>query len=132
MLMDKDEREEIWTDLLARAWATRERSSAKTRVGCAVVAANGIVAAGCNIEHRFRSHDIHAEVSALAAMVSAGGDTVVKLAIAAERDFFVPCGSCLDWIFELGGKECEVAFQPARDGIVIIYTAEELMPHYPT
>ena len=64
-------------------------------------------------------------------MVARGGDRAVMVLIAAERDHFTPCGSCLDWIFELGGDHCLVAFQPKPDGTVSALRADELMPYYP-
>jgi cytidine deaminase len=51
--------------------------------------------------------------------------------IAADRDRFTPCGSCLDWIFELGGAATLVAFQGGPGGPVAVLRADELMPHYP-
>jgi cytidine deaminase len=98
-------------------------------VGAAVQSAAGYIYAGCNVEHRFRCHDIHAEVNALSAMVAAGDSKAVAILITADRDSFTPCGSCLDWIFELGGPACMVAFEN-RSGLKM-YRADELMPHYP-
>jgi cytidine deaminase len=102
-----------------------------TRVGAAVLSAGGSVFVGCNVEHRFRSHDVHAEVNALTSMVAAGHHSARALLIAAERDRFTPCGACLDWIFELGGPDCVVAFQGAPGSPVDAVRAQQLMPHYP-
>ena len=79
------------------AWAVRDKARVigPTKVGCAVMSREGVVWTGCNVEHRFRSHDIHAEVCALSSLV-AGGDTLaVALVVAATRVQFTPCGSCL-------------------------------------
>jgi len=84
---------------------------------------------GCNVEHRYRSHDVHAEVNALTSMVATSGSRAVAVLIAAERDRFTPCRSCLDWIFELGEHACLVAFQP-RPGVKIdALRAGERMPY---
>jgi cytidine deaminase len=122
-----------WRDLGQAAWTAREhaRVHGPTRVGAAVLDSEGGIFIGCNVEHRFRSHDVHAEVNALTTLVAAGGGVAVAVLIAAERDRFTPCGSCLDWIFELGGPECLVAFQPRPGGEVKALRADELMPHYP-
>jgi cytidine deaminase len=119
--------------LSAAAWKARDNSRVlgKTPVGCAALDESGRVYAGCNIEHKFRSHDIHAEVSAVSALVSAGGRRLVAVLIAAERDLFTPCGACLDWIFELGGPDCLVLVQKGLNGEAKSYRARELMPHYP-
>lgn len=122
-----------WGELADRAWAVREnaRAHGPTRVGAAVLASDGSVFTGCNVEHRFRSHDVHAEVNALSGMVAAGRSDARAIVIAAERDHFTPCGACLDWIFELGGPNCLVAFQRVPGGEVAALRADELMPYYP-
>lgn len=115
------------------AWAARgaARVHGPTRVGCAVLAESGEIFTGCNVEHRFRSHDIHAETNALSSMVTGGGERCTTVLVAAERLQFTPCGACMDWIFELGDDECLVGFQRARDGEVTWLRARQLMPHYP-
>lgn len=97
-----------------------------------MLSAEGGVFSGCNVEHRFRSHDVHAEVNALTTMIAAGHSSARAVLIAAERNRFTPCGACLDWIFELGGDDCIVAFQGKRGAPVDALTAAELMPHYPS
>jgi cytidine deaminase len=100
-------------------------------VGAAVLSAEGETFRGCNVEHQFRSHDVHAEVNALSTMVAHGHRKALAILIASERDRFTPCGACLDWIFELGGADCLVAFQPSPTRKHTVYRADELMPHYP-
>jgi cytidine deaminase len=123
-----------WDRLARPAWQARENAHAHgpTRVGAAVLASDGRVFAGCNVEHRFRSHDVHAEVNALSTMVAEGSVRAVAVLIAAERDHFTPCGSCLDWIFELGGPGCLIAFQAHPDSELQIHSSRDLMPYYPS
>jgi cytidine deaminase len=125
--------EEQWRRLSTAAWGVREnaRVHGKTRVGAAVLSSQDRVYAGCNIEHIFRSHDVHAEVNGLTSMAAAGDGPAIAVLVVAERDRFTPCGSCLDWIFELGGPSCVVAFQATPDGTFDVLRADELMPHYP-
>jgi cytidine deaminase len=121
------------TALIEDAWAVRghARVLGKTRVGAAVLSSTGRVFVGCNVEHKFRSHDVHAEVNALTSMI-AGGDTLaVAIAIASERDRFTPCGGCMDWIFELGGPRCVVYVASSGRAVTAQHFAEELMPFYP-
>jgi cytidine deaminase len=123
-----------WEEMAKCAWAVREnaRVHGMTRVGASVLSAQGSVYAGCNVEHIFRSHDVHAEVNALTSMTAAGDGPAVAVLVAAQRDRFTPCGSCLDWIFELGGPATLVAFQGDPDGgDISVLLAEQLMPHYP-
>ena len=117
--------------LTAAAWAVREHAVSSTKVGCAVLSAEGNVHVGCNIGHRFRCHDVHAEVNALSSMVAAGDTRAVAVLVVAERELFTPCGSCLDWVFELGGPHTAVAFQPAPGTPVDVSLAMNLMPRYP-
>ena len=61
-------------ELARMAWEIRESAYVigPTKVGCAVLGVNGKVYSGCNVEHRFRSHDVHAEVNAITSMVAGG------------------------------------------------------------
>lgn len=122
-----------WDELAHAAWSVREnaRIHGATQVGAAVLSIEGGTLVGCNVEHRFRSHDVHAEVNALTAMVSAGHSRAVAVLIVSTRERFTPCGGCLDWIFELGGPGCLVAFQADRGTTREVFRADELMPHYP-
>lgn len=115
------------------AWSARENAKlyGTTQVGSAAVASDGAMTFGCNVEHRFRAHDIHAEQNAIGSFVSSGHDELVLVVVVAERERFSPCGSCMDWIFEVGGPACRVAFQSSRGGPISEWTAEELMPLYP-
>lgn len=129
---------EITSDELSRllhaAWAVREHAYVigPTRVGCVVLAVNGESFAGCNVEHRFRSHDVHAEVNAISNMISQIGKSEIRaLAVVAEREHFTPCGSCMDWILQFASEDCLVFAQSKVDGPVKTYKARELMPFYP-
>ena len=84
-----------WDRLAKAAWEMREqaRVHGKTRVGAAVLSEQGNVYGGCNIEHIFRSHDVHAEVNALTTMVASGDGPALALLIAADRERFTPCGA---------------------------------------
>ena len=119
--------------LALEAWRCRARARVLTgvRVGAALVTHSGKLFSGCNIEHQFRCHDLHAEVSAIAGMVCSGEQSIRGIVIAAKTERFTPCGGCMDWIMEFGGAECVVAFQPKEDGGLYTVTAGELMPHYP-
>lgn len=116
--------------LAAAAWGAREHARSTTKVGAAVLSDEGNVHVGCNVGHKFRCHDVHAEVNALATMVAAGDSVARAVLVVAECERFLPCGSCLDWIFELGGPNCVVLFQGASETPVDVHLAVDLMPHY--
>jgi cytidine deaminase len=122
-----------WGVLSPSAWQCRENAHilGETKVGCAVLTETGRVFTGCNVEHIFRSHDFHAETNAIGNMVAGGEKKIKAILIVAQRKRFTPCGGCMDWIFQFGGPDCQVAFQSEQGGAYSIYTANELMPHYP-
>jgi len=125
--------ERFLADLARMAWDARTRSRilGSTAVGCAVLGASGGTWAGCNIEHKFRSHDIHAETNAISSMVAGGDQRLVVIVVVAEHERFTPCGACLDWVWEFGGAECLVGVQNAADAPLELLRASDLMPHYP-
>ena len=116
------------------AWKVREHAYlfGTTKVGAAVITNDGSVFAGCNVEHRFRSHDIHAEVNAIGSMVAAGHTDLIAVVVVAERERFTPCGGCMDWIYQFGGSSCLIGFQPSPDAEIVMFRADDLMPYYPT
>ena len=122
-----------WQRLADIAWATREHASilGKTKVGCAVLTADGRIFGGCNVEQQYRSGDVHAEVNAISSMISAGARDLRAVLVVARRDMFTPCGGCMDWIFQFGGGDCVVGFQPDPGVEIKSWTATELMPFYP-
>jgi len=122
-----------WNDLSKKAWAARENAYTQegTKVGASILSESNKIYSGCNIEHIFRSHDIHAEVNAISNMVGSGDKLIKKILIVAERDFFTPCGSCTDWIMQFADDNTLVGFQGLRDGAIQSFKAKELMPYYP-
>jgi len=124
---------ERWQALSEAAWAVQQRARlvGDTKVGAAVLADNDTIYVGCNVEHKFRAHDVHAEVNALTNMIAAGGTRAIAVLIVSNRERFTPCGGCLDWIFELGGEDTLVAFEPRPGAKRETYRADQLMPFYP-
>ncbi|WP_321826047.1 cytidine deaminase family protein [Maribacter dokdonensis] len=122
-----------WIDLAKEAWLTRENASilGKTKVGAALITKNGEIYTGCNIEQLYRNKDIHAEVCAISNMILNGEKNFLAIIVVAERERFTPCGTCMDWIFQFGGPNCNVAYQTNKGGDIKIFTAEQLMPYYP-
>ncbi|WP_179581824.1 cytidine deaminase family protein [Tunturiibacter gelidoferens] len=121
-------------ELLNTAWVTRDSAYVigPTKVGCSVLSEGSRIYSGCNVEHRYRSHDVHAEVNAITNMVAAGERRLLALAVVAERERFTPCGACLDWIFQFADPEtCMVFCQAARNGPVTEYLLQDLMPFHP-
>lgn len=119
-------------DLLSEtAWEYRERAIARsTKVGAALFATNGMLFGGCNIAHPFGA-DVHAEVNVLSSMVAENAGKAEIILIAAEREFFTPCGSCVDWLITLGGPDTVVYAENEPGKVFGSWTVEQLMPFYP-
>ncbi|MFA6058667.1 MAG: hypothetical protein WC756_10750 [Taibaiella sp.] len=123
----------IWLQLSKYAWQIRENAyiHGKTKVGAAVYSQTGRFYIGCNVEHIYRCHDIHAEVNAISNMISGGEHKFVAILVVSERERFTPCGGCMDWIMQHGGKDCLIGYQNIEDGEIKVFFAKELMPLYP-
>ena len=112
-------------ELLARAREIAARAYAPYSnylVGAAVLARDGRVFEGTNVENAAYPLGICAEKSAVAQAVTAGcapGD-VEAIAITAS-----PCGGCRQWLHEWRFER--VHFRRA-DGTVATYAADELLP----
>jgi cytidine deaminase len=123
-----------WEKLSKVAWEVRESAilapGGKTKVGAAALSASGKIYGGCNLQHKYRC-DIHAEVAAITHMKMWDKEKLVAILIAADCAKFTPCGACLDWIFEMGGPECWVAFEREPGNGPGAWKARELMPEYP-
>jgi cytidine deaminase len=115
------------------AWKVRDSAFifGDTKVGAAILTESGKIFSGCNVEHMFRSHDIHAEVNAISNMVAAGENKIKAILITAEREFFTPCGSCMDWIMQFAEEDCIVGFQNTKGKEIVWFNHSDLMPYYP-
>ena len=111
-------------ELLALADAVAERAYApysKFHVGCAVLARDGRVIEGVNVENATYPLGVCAERTAFACAIAAGyrpGDFVAA-AITAS-----PCGGCRQWLLEMGVER--VVFR--NGGRVITMAPSELLP----
>lgn len=100
------------------------------RVGAAVLAADGRVFTGCNVENASYGLCLCAERTALASAVAAGArifraiavscpDAPVSLGLTGRS----PCGACRQWLLELAPDA--VIF---LDGVGQTFTGRELLP----
>ncbi len=87
-----------FTPLLHQAWAAREKAYAPYSafaVGAALLAADGRVFCGCNVENLSFGLTICAERAAVCAAVAAGVREFVAIAVVAESvEPVTPCGAC--------------------------------------
>jgi cytidine deaminase len=111
-------------DLLALADAVADRAYApysEFHVGCAVLARDGRVIEGVNVENAAYPLGVCAERTAFSRAVAEGyrpGDFVAAAITAA------PCGGCRQWLLEMGVER--VVFR--NGGRVVTMTPNDLLP----
>jgi cytidine deaminase len=111
---------------LARNFAYVPYSNFK--VGAALLAADGTIYRGCNIENAAYSMCNCAERTALFKAYSEGVTSFHRLAVIAETEGPVsPCGACRQVISELCDPDMEVILANMK-GDVLILTVKDLLP----
>ena len=100
-------------------------------VGAAILADDGSVHAGCNIEVVSFPEGWCAETSAIAHMVMAGGSRkIVEVAVVAEKLVACsPCGGCRQRLAEFSGPDTKVHLCDVTTGVVETVTMGALLPH---
>lgn len=112
------------TELLERADAIAARAYApysKFLVGCAVLARDGTVFEGVNVESGSYPLGICAEKNAIGTAITQGYGSGDFEALAVNAS---PCGGCRQWLHELGFDR--VIFR--NRGEVVTLTPDELLP----
>ena len=120
-----------WQPLLEAATAARERAWAPYSgfaVGAALLADDGRVYAGCNVENRSFGLTLCAERTAVATAIAAGGRRIAALAVVAAADpLAAPCGLCRETLHEFAPPELEILIA-APDGRRRLTTLGALHP----
>ena len=117
--------------LLAAAKHARGRAYApysKFKVGAAILADDGKVYAGGNVENAAYPNGVCAETSAISAMVLGGGKRIREIAVVAGGPKLVtPCGGCRQRIAEFSNPDTPVHIC-GPDGLKTTFTIAELLP----
>lgn len=87
----------------------------KHLVGSAVLAADGRIFTGCNVETVTLQQSMHAERTAIAAMAVAGGRQIAAIAVVGPYSG-VPCAECRQVIWEFCGGNADVTVVSAPLG----------------
>ena len=123
-----------WTSLVTAARAAAARAYApysKYRVGAALLAADGTVFTGCNVENASYGLTNCAERTALFKAVSEGRRRFRALAIVGgtARAPALPCGACRQALAEFCKADMPVAVAPLRAGDPVVRPLGEYLPH---
>lgn len=112
-------------DLLEMARKAAEQAYApysEFRVGAVVVAEDGSVFTGANVENAAYGSSVCAEANAIATAAGSGVRSIPTVAVVClDGDNCTPCGNCLQMMREFGVKRI------IKEGGE--YTFDELLPH---
>ena len=117
--------------LFAAARAAMERAYApysKFQVGAAILAENGQIYSGCNVENAAYPVGSCAEAGAIAAMVQGGARQIREIAVIGSGDLLcTPCGGCRQRIREFAAPETKIHVC-GPEGLRQTFTRDELLP----
>ena len=103
-------------------------------VGAALLAHDGKVYTGCNIESAAFSPTCCAERTALVKAVSEGTHDFTAIAIAGgptettQPEYCYPCGVCRQMLYEFGGDDLQVIVAKSEEDYKV-HSLAELLPH---
>ena len=119
-------------DLLAAAEVVRARAHApysRFRVGAAILADDGKIYSGANVENAAYPIGNCAEASAIAAMIAGGGKRITRMYVTGPGSAPVtPCGGCRQRIREFADQDV-VVISHGIDGAPLSQTVAQLLPH---
>lgn len=97
-------------------------------VGAAILADDGAIYAGCNVENAAYPQGSCAEASAISAMIGAGAKKIHRFFVIGKGvDPVTPCGGCRQRIREFATAET-VIICTSEDGDSKSYSMSELLP----
>ena len=117
-----------WDHLVELAWETRLRAHApysQFQVGAALLASDGRVFTGCNVENLSYGLTMCAERVAIGAAIAAGATQFEAVAVVADTGVPIsPCGACRQVLAEFGVPKVLLANRSER----LEFTLDELLP----
>ena len=109
----------------AKAYAPYSRF----QVGAAILADDGQIYVGANIENAAYPQGNCAEASAISAMIAGGGKRIKRIYVTGPGAMPVtPCGGCRQRIREFADLDVEI-ISHGVDGEPLICTLDQLLPH---
>ncbi|MDD6235031.1 MAG: cytidine deaminase [Lachnospiraceae bacterium] len=108
--------------LIDSAYAAMEKSYSPYshfKVGAALVAEDGSIYTGCNIENASYGAAICAERTAMVKAVSEGHTSFKCIAIvSSSREKTLPCGICRQFLSEFASEDAVVIMHDINEGII--------------
>ena len=117
-------------ELIERAMEAQKRAYvpySHYAVGAALIADDGEIYEGCNIENAAFSPTVCAERVAIFKAVSEGAKSIKKIAVVAGEHMGYPCGVCRQVIREFG-KDAEIIVARNTEEYGV-YHLNDLLPH---
>ena len=100
----------------------------KFKVGAAILADDGKIYSGGNVENAAYPNGVCAETSAISAMVLGGATRIREIAVVAGgKKLVTPCGGCRQRIAEFADPETQVHIC-GPEGLKTSFTIAELLP----
>jgi cytidine deaminase len=121
---------EVRTQLIQRALAMRERAYCPYsgyRVGAALLAEDGVVYGGCNVENASYGGTICAERTALVKAISEGARRFSALVVATANGG-TPCGICRQFLYEFA-PDLHIILVNAAGAVCAEHRLRDLLPH---
>ena len=119
-------------ELFAAAEAVRAKAYApysRFSVGAAILADDGKIYVGCNIENAAYPVGNCAEPSAIAAMIAGGAKRIKRIYVTGPGSSPVtPCGGCRQRIREFADQDV-VVISHGIDGAPLVQTIAQLLPY---
>ena len=120
------------TELFAAAEAVRARAYApysNFHVGAAILADDGRIYAGCNVENAAYPVGNCAEPSAIAAMIAGGGKRIKRIYVTGPGSAPVtPCGGCRQRLAEFARADTKLHLCD-ENGVVETVTMGDMLPY---
>ncbi|WP_100963855.1 cytidine deaminase [Bosea sp. FBZP-16] len=117
--------------LFAAALAAQQKAYApysRFKVGAAILADDGKVYPGCNVENAAYPVGACAEAGAISAMIAGGAGAIRAIVVIGDgAELVTPCGACRQRIREFAAPETPILIA-GPDGIRARFSLAELLP----
>lgn len=117
--------------LFAAALAAQQKAYApysRFKVGAAILADDGAVYPGCNVENAAYPVGACAEAGAISAMIAGGARAIRAILVIGDgAELVTPCGACRQRIREFAGPETPILIAGA-EGFRAHFSLAELLP----